>query len=141
MYPCDSITIFKIISLPNESVLPTGNYTILSTHLVSDYESNINLFCGENLIAATAGQNKFDDNQVVYRCQNSVIASNVATSQGLVSVVYVNRDIASSTAACENHPMVSGGFTYGELVISFFVALIFIGAFTVVVYKNFLKNE
>ena len=116
MFPTNSQTITKIISSSSSEILSNGDYYIYSTHLVSDNFSNVNLYCGANVISVNGGVDRTDETRMNYHCVGNVNAENAGGSQGFVSLTY-----SSSTNGIVG---INNGFTSGEIVITFFLFII-----------------
>jgi hypothetical protein len=126
MFPINSQTISKTI-FTSERILPNGNYYIYSTHLVSTDVSNIALFCNENLISFTKQINRTDEAQMNYHCQGTITGENLGTGSGFALITY-------STSTTSTIPAIYNGFTYGEMIITMFLFMIFL----VIIFQFFV---
>ena len=139
IYPCDTQTISVLIPFNSQSnILPAGDKTILSV-LITPSGNNIagqiqSIKAGDTYLAFIGSQNIFQPTAyfsfytpLAIQATNSSLLYN-----SVVYVSYVNRNLASTTPACQENPSLmlastTAGFTYGEILQNFWLFIIVCG--------------
>jgi hypothetical protein len=149
-YPCDAITL-SFITPANSGVvlLPatTTPRTILNA-LDTNYLTSGDMYLTvDGIILVDATPNLRQDNRfLTLKTKGEIVAHNSALSGNASGqIVYVERDIASSSPVCAFTASTTGnyinGFTYGDILISFFLFLIILGFVFSFIIHNFLTNK
>ena len=143
LYPCDAITISFItpansgVVLLSETTSPRTILNALDTNYLTSGDMYIT--AGTNILVDATANLRQDNRFLTYKTIEQIISHNSALSgNSSGQIVYVERDIASTTAICSN---TISTFTYGEILISFFLFLIILGSvFSFIVY-HFLSKR
>ena len=143
IYPCDAKTIpFSLIGTTTSTLLNATDTprTILNVDILN-YAYNVSqsswITCGDVKIAEGYYKEGRDYRDMIYPCSAKVEARNVGSVNSNGQIVYVDRNINLATAlTCEIQPTIASienGFTYGEIVNSIWLILIF----SVIIYAFF----
>jgi len=111
----------------------TTAQTLLYSNMITDAAANTNaILIGTSTINSVQGANRPQDifHNIVFT-NKDITCTRSLNADSLYQVVYIPRDISISSTSTEQ--TITGGFTSGEIMISFFAFLIFL----VVAYQFF----
>lgn len=143
IYPDDAITIpFNVDANTTFTLLgaTTSPRTILNIHITNfanSLEKASEINCGFIRIGAGYYNVPVDDRQMILPCSEEITVANGDTDNpSLGQIVYVNRDFSTSS-----FQTFKNGFTYGEIVLSVFLFLLWITILTggILKWYNFTK--
>ena len=146
IYPCDAITL-SFITPANSGIIllpaTTSPRTILNA-LDTNYLTSGDMYITiDGTILVDATPNLRQDNRfLTIKTAGEIVSHNSALSgNSSGQIVYVNRDIASTTANCvftaSTTPNYIYGFTQGDILICFFLFLIILGSVFKFIISNF----
>ena len=133
IYPCDATTTpFLVLKNSSLTVLPAGQHTILSSILMPTGLNSAgqaqDIKAGDVYLAFNGSQNipQFIT-YFSYKTDSAIISTNSSPTYNVLGqITYVDRNISNSVPACQEYAspiLTNNGFTYGEILICFFLFL------------------
>jgi hypothetical protein len=113
--------------------------TILNV-TINNYAYNVSqsswITCGTTKIAEGYYKEGRDSRDMVYPCQNNVIARNVGSVNSNGQIVYVNRDVSLTPPSCSDY-----SFSYGDSLLCYLFLILIVAKLANLIYTNYIRNR